>query len=330
MHSSHFLRAFSATRVEIPSLGEAVGKSAAALDATPARITYLLNAQEQQQPAISMDDVQNELPPLIDLVDDDDEPPKVQPVDKGNNKVTCPFCAKEFVLLARHLLKCGPKHEVSPSDLAAIIEQIEMAARDKKLAKKAESKAAKKPSKPRQPRKPKEPGQATSRKKTVAKKTTKQQISLSSSQSTSDGSQLSQQTVKSKYIFLDQDNPQPRRPFKPVILKNGRLVAFKDLLTYEELITRINKMFLSTIPSNKLPPDEEDSENNSCSQKVKTSSSRAFEASKFLTTETFTARGFCKYIQREKNIQDSHGTKEQLAIKEEEEGEKVKGEEKEN
>ena len=278
-----------------------------------------------------MEDVQNELPPLIDLVDDDEEPAKVQPVNEGNKKLTCPLCTKEFVLLVRHLLKCGPKHEVSPSDLASIIEGVEAAARESKLAKKAQSKTAKKPSKPRpprQPKKPKEPGQAAARKKSVPKKTPKTQISASSSQP-SEGSQVRLE-VKSKYIFLDQDNsqaksdPPARRPFKPVTLKNGRLVAFKELLTYEELITRVSKLFSTSIPSNQLPPDEEGCEKVSCSPKIKTSSAHAFEASKFLTTETFTARGFCKYIPRGNTSQHACGIEEQLAI------EKNEGEEKEN
>lgn len=208
-----------------------------------------------------------------------------------------------------HLLKCGPKHDVPPPDLAALIEAAKIAAKHSSIPKKAAAAKTSKPRKPRQKKATDETKPTRRRKKKDSEPepdpattaTDDIQTNGESSGSLVNGSKSSN-GIPSKYMST---GVKDQNKVTPMAVKNGRIVAMKTLFTCDEVEVRINKMFSGTIPCNHL--STQDSFSSQESSNSTQSLCQAFGAASFLTEESFTAKGFAKYIcdgkgqSREKN-----------------------------
>ena len=227
-----------------------------------------------------------ENPPAVDLPEDG-EKPSFNIV----NKFTCPLCGNLFFTLTAHLVKCGPKHGVSPKDLVALIEAAKIAARHSSIPKKSATVKARKPRK----KKSEEESRPSKRKN---KKDFKLKDSSNDPDKEDDedvqiiksplkNDSKSSNGTASKYPF---DATQDQLTTKSMSIKNGRILAIKDLFTCDEINVRINKLFSGTIPRN-----HSSSQSSFSSQESTKSSNKTFEAASFLTEHSFIAQGFCKY-----------------------------------
>lgn len=231
-------------------------------------------------------------PPVIDL--ENDEKPTISLV----NKFTCPLCGNLFFSLTQHLIKCGPKHNVSPSDLAALVDAAKIAARYSSIPSKPGTTTTKVTRKPRA--KKTDEGE----KKTPVKRKSRKGGSKSEQQKKQLNSDdpievpSTDDVVSSKYLSKKEE-PNIKNTAKPFTLKNGRIVALKTLFTCDEIENRIKDLFSGTIPSNQIPNQASNS-----SQDSNNSLRQAFEAASFLTKESFTAKGFSKYIQLDRQRED--------------------------